>query len=362
MPPAQYVELLQAEIRLHANDLPQQSVDSVYFGGGTPSLFPPKLILTVLEELANHGFKLRPGAEVTIEINPGTLTEVDLEEWLKIGVTRFSVGAQTFDDRLLKIAGRKHNRDETVATLQLLKNQQVNYSFDLLFALPTQTLPDVKKDVLQALNFDPSHLSAYCLTLPENHPMQKGRAPDEEQVEMFDVIESELAQAGLERYEISNFARPGRESRHNVLYWSDQEYWGLGVSAHSFLKKGKWGARFWNAPSLPAYEKQLLGESGPWSFAAGLPPNQYEGLELHQAIFDFSHTFLRMKRGLSSEALRLKFGGGPAQAVENRLKNVLTKGLVKHDGATWALTREGRLVANVVFEQLTFLKDELSED
>ena len=360
MPPAQYVELLKREIRSRSKDVPgPRELSTVYFGGGTPSLLEPSLILSILEELGKAGFRRRPDAEFTIEIDPGTVDRARLDSYLALGVNRFSVGAQSFNDRLLELVGRKHSGAQTVELLSILKSMGVNYSFDLLFALPTQTLEEVRLDVATALSFAPSHVSAYCLTVPESHPMSRGRAPEEEQVAMFDVIESTLATGGLDRYEISNFAKPGFESKHNRLYWTDHAYLGLGTSAHSYFPSSlakdpreKWGRRFWNAPSLALYEKQL---------DEGVPETQIERLELHQALTDFCHTSLRLKFGLSENALRLKFGEQVAKSVLKRLEGLIERGLIaKPAQDRFSLSREGRLVANVVFEELTFLSGEFS--
>ncbi|MEK7357348.1 MAG: coproporphyrinogen-III oxidase family protein, partial [Bdellovibrionota bacterium] len=207
--PDAYVELVRAEIRSRARGIPaKRALSSIYFGGGTPSLLEPSHILSIMTELANEGLRPERGAEFTIEIDPATCDQARLDAYLEMGINRFSVGAQTFDDRLLKVAGRKHTSRDTIELLDLLRRNSVNYSFDLLFALPSQTLDGLRDDLARTLSFGPSHLSAYCLNVPEGHKLSGGRAPEEEQVEMFDVIESTLADGGLPRYEISNFARP----------------------------------------------------------------------------------------------------------------------------------------------------------
>ena len=360
MPPERYVELLAQEISLRVGQnsldetipIPSREISTLYFGGGTPSLFEAPLILAILKELEKAGFTLSRDVEFTIEIDPATVDQAKLDSYLKIGANRFSVGAQTFNERLLKIVGRKHTSTDTVDILSLLKRNKVNYSFDLLFALPTQTLAELKADVATALTFGPSHLSAYCLTVPESHPLSLGRAPDEEQVEMFHLIEGTLAEAGIIRYEISNFAKPGRESRHNSLYWNDEPYWGLGTGAHSYFKTGDWGRRFWNAPSIRLYEKQILSRSV-------MPPEQLELLQKHQALTDFCHTSLRLTRGLDKNALRLKFGDATLVKVAAIFGGLLKRGLVKETPAGWALSAQGQLIANSVFESLTFLAGEV---
>ena len=357
MPPTEYVKLIKKEISDRALAVGPREVDTLYFGGGTPSLFDPSLIVAIKDHLANEGFGTRKSTEISIEIDPGTADQKKIEGYLEGGLTRFSVGAQTFHDHLLKGAGRKHSPADTLEMLTILKKLKVNYSFDLLFGLPKQSLDDVRTDVHQALEYNPSHLSAYCLTVPEKHPMNIGRAPDEDQVEMFDVIEDGLRTAGILRYEISNFAKPGAESKHNMLYWTDEEYWGVGVSSHSFLKRGEFGTRFWNPPSLNAHVKQVT------SGEIKLPGEQVEELALNQALTDFCHTSLRLTRGMGENALRLKFGNNVAEKVISLLGEIEKSQHLEKVASSgenfWRITPAGRVLANVVFEKLTFLKGDV---
>jgi oxygen-independent coproporphyrinogen-3 oxidase len=355
LPPQQYTDLICREIQSRSPTLlnsTRQQLDTVYFGGGTPSLFDPSLILAILDQLAMSGFKLSKTCEVTIEINPATIDPKKLDAYLKIGVNRFSVGAQSFHDRLLQKVGRKHSAQDTVETLELLKSYGSNYSFDLLFALPSQTLAEVALDVERALEFSPSHLSAYYLTVPEEHPLNQGRALEDQQLEMFHVIEERLAQAGVLRYEISNFAREGFESKHNLLYWTDQEYWGLGVSAHSYFKDGLWGTRSWNPFRLNDYEKKIHSQRDAQA-------DEHELLLKNQSLTDFCHTSLRLTRGLSENALRLKFGDTTWLQVKDRLLLLKASNWLENSGDAWCLSKTGRILANQVFEQLTFLIGEL---
>ncbi|MES2964611.1 MAG: radical SAM family heme chaperone HemW [Bdellovibrionota bacterium] len=371
--PEAYADLVRKEIRSRARGVPRpQSVSTVYFGGGTPSLLEPSNILAILGELANEGLRLESGAEVTIEIDPATCDQARLDAYLAMGINRFSVGAQTFNERLLKIAGRKHTSRETIELLDLMRRNNVNYSFDLLFALPSQTLDELRDDLTRALSFSPSHVSAYCLTVPEGHKLSVGRAPEDEQIQMFDIIEDTLATGGIHRYEISNFAKPGAESRHNILYWTDSPYWGIGLSSHSYLTRdalaavgesAEWGARFWNTRSMKTYADQLsTGQPTEWSFLENLPGSQFEKLAKHQALTDFLHTGLRPLVGFEENALRLKFGDETSQIVLARLEKLRTEKLVAlTKERRWSMTREGRLIANVIFEKLTFLQGEEHE-
>ena len=184
--------------------------------------------------------------------------------------------------------------------------------------------------------------------------MSFGRAPDEEQVEMFDWIESSLAQKGIYKYEISNFAKPGFESRHNLTYWADQPYWGLGLSAHSYFPDaGPFGTRFWNPKSLDQYQTQTqILSVGRKPFEL-LPQDQKESLLEHEALTDFCHMFLRTATGLPKTPLNRRFYR-TATLAEKRLKGLVFKGLLSESPQGWALTPKGQLLSNQVFAELLF--------
>lgn len=361
LPPDQYVELVFKEIRQKHQYYSPQSLDTLYFGGGTPSLVPAHLIVAIIKELGRFGYTTRPDTEVTIEINPATVSEDKLKMYLNHGVNRFSVGAQTFDDRLLKMVHREHSAKQTLETLDLLRKHNLNFSFDILFALPSQTVEGLKNDVKIAMEQGAKHLSPYCLTVPDGHPLSKGRPLEEEQVEMFDIIAADLTKNGFKQYEISNFALPGFESRHNLLYWVDQPYWGLGLSSHSYTKESQWGTRYWNLNSIGEYQKQVLAAEGSEfkSPAVHLPESQFEILEQHQALTDFCHTSMRLMRGLSLEQLSHKFDAEVTTKVQGILGQLCNRGWVQFDNGHWSLTRDGLVLSNRVFQELTFLKEDL---
>lgn len=361
LPPDQYVELLFKEIRQKYRYYAPQSLDTLYFGGGTPSLVPAHLIVAIIEELGRFGFTTRPDTEITIEINPATVNEDKLKMYLDHGVSRFSVGAQTFDDRLLKMVHREHSAKQTLETLDLLRKHNLNFSFDILFALPSQTVEGLKNDVRIAMDQGAKHLSPYCLTVPDGHPLSKGRPMEDEQVEMFDIIATDLTKNGFQQYEISNFSLPGYESRHNLLYWIDEPYWGLGLSSHSYTKESTWGTRYWNVNSINEYQKQILAKEGQEfsSPAAHLPATQFEILERHQALTDFCHTSMRLMRGLNLEQLSHKFNPMVRAQVEKILVSLGEKGWVQFDNGHWSLTRDGLVLSNKIFQDLTFLKEDM---
>lgn len=361
LPPQEYIAVLFKEIQQKHKYYPPQTLDTVYFGGGTPSLLPAPLIVSILKELGRYGFTTRPDTEITIEINPATVDEEKLKIYLDHGINRFSVGAQTFDDKLLKMVKREHNAKQTLQTLELLRKYDLNFSFDILFALPYQSIDGLKNDVNIAVQQGARHLSPYCLTVPEGHPLSKGRALDDEQVDMFNVISENLQAANYQQYEISNFALKGYESRHNLLYWTDQNYWGLGLSSHSYKKDSKWGLRYWNVNSINEYVKQV-SEQDQNQYASPidhLPNSQWEELEKHQAITDFCHTSMRLMRGLNIVELEEKFGVSVGASVEKTMLHLKNNGWVEKSDNSWMLTPSGIMISNQVFEALTFLKDEV---
>jgi len=362
LPPQKYVELLFEEIRQKKAYYPARPLDTLYFGGGTPSLIPSELIVAIIQELAKHGFTTGPQTEVTIEINPATVDEKKLAMYLSAGVNRFSVGAQTFEDRLLKMVHREHNAQQTLDTLALLRKYGLNFSFDILFALPSQTVEGLQRDVDIAIEQGAKHISPYCLTVPEGHSLAKGRPIEDDQVSMFEIISERLQSRGFHQYEISNFSLPGYESRHNILYWADEEYWGLGLSAHSYSKAAPWGLRYWNLSNINEYEKQVLSLSGQFFTSPDqqLPDSQYERLDKHQSLTDFCHTSLRMLQGLDPAKLTTKFSPETAEKVLKILRRLQTHNWVQiNDKGHWSLTKEGVLISNQIFAQLTFLEDEI---
>lgn len=354
-PPEKYLQLLTQEIGLRSKALSPLDVDTIYFGGGTPSLLEPQQILSVLSELRNNGLTPRPAAEITIEINPATISPSKIEAYLKGGINRFSVGVQTFREDLLKLAGRRHSAEDSHQTLKLLRDHKVDFSADILFALPHQSQEDLKRDIEAILQYEPVHISPYCLTVPETNPMSKNRPLDEDQVEMFSLLDKSLSEARFDRYEISNYARSGFESKHNLLYWTDQEYWGLGVGAHSYLKREAWGVRFWNPRSYNDYKTQIenlkTNNDLPYTH---LENDQKEFLNELESLSDFCHTSLRMKKGLSLELLENKFGTKVGQLVVQDLQALQNKGYLESQDSFFRLTSQGVLLSNYVFEVFTY--------
>lgn len=362
-----YLQIVLQEIRSRNKALKYRKVSTLYFGGGTPSLLSSHQLDAVIQELSSNNFDLSGLEEVTLEINPGTITQSSLLDLKNIGVTRFSVGAQTFNEDLLKTLGREHTVQQTLDTLNLLSHSGMDYTLDVLFGLPGQTLTNLAEDLDVVSRLNPVHVSSYCLTLPEAHPLNKNRPTDDEQSKMFYYVERRLADMGLDRYEISNFSKPGKRAIHNSLYWSGDPYWGLGMSAHSYLPDEDYGVRFWNPPHIEAYKKQVLQSQNdaapPYK---DLPPHQVEVLTKNQALTDFCHTRLRTTRGLDELSVAQSFGDDVFAIVRERLLKLEAKGLVVSRPCAsnaiarrWSLSHEALVISEQVFQEMTFLVSDL---
>ena len=257
-----YVRAVEREVRSFApGGVELAEVDTVYFGGGTPSLLTPAQVSRVLDAVRGK-FETDADAEVTLEMNPGTVTPEHLRALRAAGVNRASFGAQTFDDRELKRLGRTHTAEDTRRTFRDLRAAGFdNISFDLIAGLPRQTLAQWGRNLDEALALRPEHLSLYLLEVHEGTPLaeqiRQGRyaTPDPDlAAEMYRLLVERSRDAGYEQYEISNFCLPGRESRHNLKYWTAAPFYGFGNSAHSFDGRR---ARWSNERDARAYVKSI---------------------------------------------------------------------------------------------------------
>jgi putative oxygen-independent coproporphyrinogen III oxidase len=239
-----YVNALIRDIKLWGEKLNDKEIDTIYFGGGTPSFIGEKHIETILTEI-NKNFFVKNNAEITLEANPDSASDEFLKSIYLAGVNRISFGVQSFDDEELKLLGRVHNKNEAILAVENAKKAGFqNISIDLMFAIPNQTLNSFEKSIEMALSLKPQHISAYALKLEEGTPLYLKRknlnlANEEIEFQMFELLSDTLEKNGYSHYEISNFALPNFESRHNKKYWSGVEYLGLGTAAHSFLNQNR---------------------------------------------------------------------------------------------------------------------------
>jgi oxygen-independent coproporphyrinogen-3 oxidase len=234
-----YVAALIKEIENYSR--PAESIETIYFGGGTPSLLSPKQLETILNSI-HKKFSVEPIIELTMEMNPATVTPETLQLYKSIGVNRASFGAQTFDDAELKRLGRRHSANDVRETIELLRNAGFdNVSFDLIAGLPRQTIKDWERNLDEALKLKPEHISLYLLEIHEGTPLaeqirsRRQPLPDEDlSGEMYELMIEKTSAEGYEQYEISNFSLPEFQSKHNSKYWLCEPVYAFGVSAHSF--------------------------------------------------------------------------------------------------------------------------------
>ncbi len=360
LPPSEiYVQWLKKEIDNRHESFEDRNVRSIYLGGGTPSILPPKLIVSVINHLKKI-FDFHPNKEITIEINPGTINQKSLDTYQEGGINRFSLGVQTFRDDILQLFNREHSSEQTKKSLELLAKNKVSFSTDLLFALNHQNLEDLKNDLNTLLHYKPQHISSYYLDLPANHILQKNRPAEDVQIKMFQLINERLINQGFKKYEISSFAIPKFESRHNLAYWLDRNYWGIGLSAHSFFKKAKQRVRFWNPKSLKLYRDQIEVKSPKSPFAC-LPAEQKEFLKLHEALTDFCHTGLRTIWGLHEAKLKKIFGENVANLALQRLYQLEKRKWIRKKGKRWKLKLYSHIFSNEIFKEMTFLDEDIKK-
>ena len=305
-----YMACLYKELKMRGEELKDYEFDTVYFGGGTPSYIPPKLILGAMNQIRSC-FKLKEDAEITLELNPGTIGESKVETYLKAGINRFSIGLQTAIDEQLADLGRIHNARDYVYATNLLKGQ--NFSTDIMLGLKNQTKEDIRKTIELAAACGSNHISMYALTVEDGTPIYtdylNGELPDSDEVaDMYEFGRQLLEEKGYRRYEVSNFAKPGFESRHNLNYWKRGEYIGVGISASSFMC----GRRFNNSFDLDEYMKCII--------SGFYPAVSSEAVEENDAKIEFIMLALRTVYGVSMKEYKEKFGTSLAEDFPNALK------------------------------------------
>jgi oxygen-independent coproporphyrinogen-3 oxidase len=261
-----FLAALRREILLRKAQFGSASYETIFFGGGTPSLLTPSHIEAILTCL-RATFRIASGAEITIETNPGTVTQESLAAFRSLGVNRLSVGIQSFHDRELALLGRIHDRAEAFRCVDWSRNAGFeNVGLDLIYSIPGQTLQQWEENLRTAVDLAPQHVAAYSLIVEDGTPLARmveagrvHRNPADREAVMYERTMGLLAAHGYEQYEVSNYALPGFRCRHNCAYWSHEDYLGFGPSAHSFWKSNEpgHGRRWWNVADLSAYTDRL---------------------------------------------------------------------------------------------------------
>ncbi len=350
---AEFIDLAVRELRAWADKLGAAPVETVYFGGGTPSLLRPDQIGTVLDA-ATDLFHLEEGAEITLEANPESMLRGDfLTELRALGVNRLSLGVQSLRDELLAMLGRPHDSAQALRAFQAAVEAGFqNLSLDLIWGVPGQDAAMWLEELAGIVELAPDHLSCYGLSLEEGVPLtaavQAGRAvlPDEEEcTRMYLEGSAFLESRGYGQYEISNYALPGRESRHNTGYWEGREYLGIGPAAVSTM-----GGRRWANPSgLPDYARAVT---------AGCIREGIEQLTPAVRRDEMVMLALRMRDGLDLEKFKAATGN-EFPRCDPAVERLRSSGLVRLDAGRLQLTREGMLVSNSVIELVLGILDRL---
>lgn len=324
----------------------QYHITTIYIGGGTPSYIEGKYIRKVLEELkerlSDNETKWED-IEITMEINPGTITKQKLRQYKEAGINRVSIGLQSTKDELLNEIGRIHNYQEFLEAYAKIKEEGFeNINVDLMIGLPNQTIQDIKHTLEEIKRLEPQHISVYSLIVEENTKMEKLlsegvlQLPEEEKErQMYWYVKNTLELAGYEHYEISNFAKEGKSSKHNCNCWEQKEYIGLGATAHSYLK----GIRFSNS---------AFSEEGHWDF-------KEKKIEEKQTLEDKKKEYmllgLRKIKGVSIQKFKEKYLDNPIFLFREEIAKLVDEGLLEIDGDWIRLTKKGIDLANLVWEE-----------
>jgi oxygen-independent coproporphyrinogen III oxidase len=350
-PEADYTDALCAEMAYRAHQAPWHGnkLRTIFFGGGTPSLFAPASIARIIEE-ADRGFGIESNAEITLEANPGTVDRDKLRGFYRAGVNRISFGAQSFNPATLKFLGRIHSADDTRIAANLAHDAGFErLNLDLIFAVPGQTIADVERDIEAVTALGPDHISAYNLTFEEgtvfHTEMRRGRItplPNDDQAAQYAMVRTELPRRGYPMYEISNYAQAGHEARHNLTYWHAESYLGIGAGAHSFARNGAGGRRWWDERMPARYIATALEDRAE---AGG------ETIDAATAAGEFVFLNLRLIAGFRLADFASRFGqtfDDHFGAIASRLTN---DGLLLRAGDRIRLSDRGLELADAVFAE-----------
>ena len=340
------ISCIQREIELKKKYLSQPLIESVYFGGGTPSLLSSKHINQILTSIRQQ-FKLAKKVEITIEANPEDVTENKINNWLSIGVNRVSLGVQSFRNKDLKYMNRSHNRNQSLIALDLLTNSAINnICIDLIYGFPHLRDVDWTDNLNQALQFNIQHISCYCLTIEKKTPLyyfikNKKEQPLNPEMGARQFLKSRqtLQSEGYIHYEISNFSKPGFKSIHNQNYWNRSSYIGIGPSAHSFNGY----SRQWNISNNTKYCEKIENNTNYYNI---------EVLTRKNIINEYILTNIRTSTGIDIENLSNSMHMQELKILKNQIKNLKKLNMVCFNNEKIILTEKGMLFADSISEDL----------
>jgi oxygen-independent coproporphyrinogen III oxidase len=344
-PVDEYLDAMEQEMKYTVEQHGANELKSIFVGGGTPTALTASQLEKFLEIIQRH-LSIKEDGEFTFEANPNELTWEKLQLLKDYGVNRLSIGVQTFNDEILKKIGRVHTKQEAIETIERAREVGFhNLSLDLMYSLPGQTIGDFAQTLKEAFELNVDHMSAYSLIIEPKtvfyNLMRKGklRVPaQEEEAKMYDLLMNEMEEHGFHQYEISNFAKPGFESRHNLTYWDNEEYYGIGAGAHSYTK----GVRRANIGPINKYIEAVRKTGTAY----------FEEHEVSKEEMMEEEVFLGLRKtaGVSKKIFERKYGIPFNEVFAQPVQEQMKKGLLAENEENVYLTRQGRFLGNEVFQ------------
>ncbi|UII28487.1 radical SAM family heme chaperone HemW [Fulvivirga maritima] len=334
------------EIKLQHNYLEKEPINTVYFGGGTPSILSKSNLGAIFEAIHKY-FNVKEGAEITLEANPDDLTSEKLHDLYDLGVNRLSIGIQSFKEQVLQFLNRAHNRGQALSSVNEARNVGFNnISIDLIYGIPVNTHEDWVNDLDEIAQIRPEHISSYCLTIEPKtvfgHRAKKGTLSlkgEDFEAKQYDLLISKLKNIGYEHYEVSNFSLPGKHSRHNSSYWKQDKYLGIGPGAHSY----NGNSRQFNISNNPKYISSLK---------QGNIPAEYEVLSREDKVNEYLLTGLRTLWGVDLNYLKDIYNYDLKTLNDSYLKNLISNKFATLEANDLKLTEEGLLLADEISSSL----------
>lgn len=344
----QLVEMLCRELELRKNELPQGKIETIYFGGGTPSLLQPEELQKIFDTIYAN-FDISEDPEITLEANPDDLSEEKIKMLEASKVNRLSIGVQSFFEEDLKLMNRAHNSEEALKSIKLARQYFDNISIDLIYGIPGMNVERWKENLQITLDLGVPHVSSYALTVEPNTALkkfiEKGKVKpvdDEMAKTHFEILVETLVNAGFEHYEFSNFGKPGYFSRNNTAYWLGKTYLGIGPSAHSY----DGNSRKWNVSNNSLYIKALEKSE---------LPLETETLTLTDKYNEYIMTRLRTKFGVSLEEVGELFGAELQKHLQKNVRFLLEKDLLKNENGVYHVTSKGKFLSDGIAADLFYV-------
>ncbi|MBI3016577.1 MAG: radical SAM family heme chaperone HemW [Deltaproteobacteria bacterium] len=337
-----YLKALHQESLFYARTYPDKIVDTIFFGGGTPSLFSAEQISELIATFRKC-FKTTPSLEVSLEANPCSVTLEKLKGFKEGGVSRISFGIQTFHSQHLKTLQRSHSQEQALLAYHLARQAEFqNINLDFIFGIPEQSVQEFQADIQKAVSLGPEHISTYHLSVHESNPLHPILPLEEVSADMYEWVMNFLPSSGYGHYEVSAFSKPSFQCAHNLKYWKLHDYLGLGVGASSYMttQEMPWGDHFKNTDSLQAYWKKVQ--------EGGSAKGQEEVLTKEQAQKEYLLTHLRLIEGVSLAAYEERFGSSLIESYGPIVDKLLTWGLLDSVKKMLKLTPRGILYLNKV--------------